>query len=535
MLEGLDVREAFSRDASLIQRQPLGVVYARNLEDVCKTLRFLGYVAGKGKTIPLTVRGGGSDLSGAAVGPGLILQMPAYLNRILRSQTGRGVYCFEAGLNVAAIKTTLAEQSDFLPPLEGLPATATIGGAIANNASSRYSTKYGLMADSLESLKVVLANGEPVEVESLSWRQILKKQTLDTFEGDIYRAFIKLFFHEDSAYYYKKDSLFFNTDKERVSSVYNLSQVVGRDKSLNLVPFFAGSQGTLGVITEATVRAVSYNKQPKVVLLQCATLKSAVQFVHEMRRLKPATLSFINMECLEAVKALSPHLVRDFKFLKKAELLLIVEFDNLSARQLFKKARTAELVAKDLGVFCESIKRDDTQMKAERLRSALGLIVAENAQRSDHLYSGFADAFIPLDHFASFYAQAKLFFKGYSLPLLAFGEISCGRFSVLPKFNLQTDYHRQRFSKFLEAYYELVLKHKGALSLSQQEGALLGQLLESSLNIESYQLMREIKTIFDPYGILNPQIKLGAVADDVKQRLKNPDWQHFYRQAIRLD
>ena len=61
MLEGLDVREAFSRDASLIQRQPLGVVYARNLEDVCKTLRFLGYVAGKGKTIPLTVRGGGSD------------------------------------------------------------------------------------------------------------------------------------------------------------------------------------------------------------------------------------------------------------------------------------------------------------------------------------------------------------------------------------------------------------------------------------------------------------------------------------------
>ena len=315
---GDDVLQAFAADASLIGRRPLGAVYVRDERDIRKTLLFLSQTAIKGKAIPLTIRGGGSDLSGAAVGDGLIMVMPAYLNRLLKVNDRRSLYRFEAGYELGRLETFLADRGSFLPPALGLPPTATLGGAVANNASSKYSAKYGLMAEQIQALKVILANGEAVEISKLSRNKVLKKLTLDTFEGDIYRELDRLFYSEDSPYYYKNSPIFNRKDGEtRQLPGYNLADVCGEDGSLNLIPLFAGSQGTLGVITEVEIRGRPYNKTPQLLLLRCADVKVCPQLVGEIQTLEPAAVTMINGGCFAKLSKVAPFLLSDFAGLQR--------------------------------------------------------------------------------------------------------------------------------------------------------------------------------------------------------------------------
>ena len=536
VLAGEDVLEAFAVDASLLGRRPSGVVYARNEKDVRKTLLFLSQVAIKGRPIPLVVRGGGSDLTGAAVGDGLVLVMPAYLNRLLRARERKAIYKFEAGYEIGSLRNFLTDRGVFLPPIQGLPAQSTLGGAVANNTSSKYSTKYGLMEDYIKSLRVVLANGEVIEVRRLSRNQFLKKMTLNAFEGDIYRELNRVFFSDDSPYNYRTSDIFERAGQAvRQLPGYNLARVCPRDRGLNLIPLFTGSQGTLGVITEVEFETRPYNRKPQAVLLRCSDIKVCAQLIAEVKTLKPAVVTMINGACFAKLKSLAPFILTDFTGLDEAGIVLIVEFDELSLQKVYKKIKKTGWIAADFGVEHEAI-RTEAYANLDRLRSALSLIFASDSTDARHIWGGFRAAYIPLDNLANFYVQARLLFKSYRMEFLAFGEIGCNQLSVLPKFSLKTPQLKRRFLKFLATYLELVSRHGGRLSLERQEGSLLGQFLRRQMSEDDFQLLQAIKGLFDPYNILNPHIKLGAsTADVLKHFQPRIAWERFHHQLARLN
>ena len=537
VLAGEDVVKAFSADASLLERQPLGVIYARNEKDIRKALLFLSQVAIKGRPIPLTVRGGGSDLTGAAVGHGLILVMPAYLNKQLKSSERKAVYRFEAGYETSSLSAFLADRGIFLPPAYNLPVRATIGGAVANNVSSKYSTKYGLMEEYIRSLRVVLANGEDVEICKLSRNQFLKKMTLGTFEGDIYRELNRIFFMEDSPYNCRTSDVFERNGRDaRRLSGYNLARVCPEEGGIDLIPLFAGSQGTLGIITEVEIDTRPYNKRPQAVLLRCPNVRTCHQLITEIQALQPSVITMINGACFARLKDLAPFLLSDFTGLDKAEVVLIVEFDEFSLQKVYKKIRKMEWLATDFGVDCEAIRPIEAYANIDRLRSALSLIFSESSNASRHVWGGFRGAYIPLENLANFYAQARLLFRSYQMKFLIFGEVGFNHISVLPKFTLNTPHHQRRFLKFLTSYSEIVSRHGGRLSLERQEGSLLGQFLTQQMEENDYRLLQAIKSLFDPYNILNPTAKLGASTEDTLKHLKTKlSWDRFHQQLPRLN
>ena len=529
------VLEAFSTDASLLSRRPLGVIYARDERDVRKTLLFLSQTAIKGKAIPLTIRGGGSDLTGAAVGNGLVMVMPAYMNNLLKVNDRRNLYRFEAGYELGRLEAFLADRGSFLPSVWGLPAQATLGGAVANNASSKYSTKYGLTGEQVQALRVVLANGEAVEIAKLSRNKLLKKLTLDTFEGDIYRELDRLFYSEDSPFFYKTSQIFTRKEGEtRQLPGYDLAGVCGEDGSLNLIPLFAGSQGTLGIITEVEIKGQSYNKHPQVLLLRCPDVKVCPQLIGEIQAQEPAAVTMINGGCFAKLKTLAPFLLNDFAGLVDSELVLIVEFDDFSLQRIYKKVRKVETAAEGLGVACEPIRPIEAGVNLDRLRSALSLILTAGPPSARQIYSGFAGAYVPVRNWVNFYSQARLLFKAQKLDFLVFGEIGLNRFSVLPSFSLQTPPARKRMLKFLDDYADLVLRHDGRLSLERQEGPLLGRFIRQGVSEEDGQLLEALKKLFDPYGILNPASKLGADGENLaKHLLAEPAWNRFHHRLAR--
>ncbi|HYH75046.1 MAG TPA: FAD-dependent oxidoreductase, partial [Candidatus Saccharimonadales bacterium] len=138
-----DARRYFATDASVLSLTPALIVYPRNENDVRKTARFTWQLAERGRVIPITARGAGTDLGGGAIGSGIILAFPAHMHRVLELDDKSGVVTVEPGINYAKLQQTLHTHDRFLPPYPASMEYSTIGGAVANNASGEKSVKYG--------------------------------------------------------------------------------------------------------------------------------------------------------------------------------------------------------------------------------------------------------------------------------------------------------------------------------------------------------------------------------------------------------
>ena len=160
VMTSTDARRYFATDASIFQLAPAVIVYPRNENDVRKTARFTWQLAERGRIIPMTARGSGTDLTGAALSSGIMMVFPAHMNRILELDTKTNTVTVEPGINYGKLQQTLQTHGRFLPPYPASFEYSSIGGAVANNATGEKSIKYGDTRKYVKSLRVVLANGE---------------------------------------------------------------------------------------------------------------------------------------------------------------------------------------------------------------------------------------------------------------------------------------------------------------------------------------------------------------------------------------
>src|SRR3989344_654106 len=188
VLTSVDARRYFSTDGSVFSLMPSLVVYPQNENDVRKTARFTWQLAERGRVIPITARGSGTDQGGAAIGSGIIMVFPAHMKRLVELDSKNNTVVVEPGMNYGKIQQTLHTHGRFLPPFPASMDYSTVGGAIANNSGGEKSVKYGTTKDYVKELRVVLANGEIIETRRLSKREFSKKMGLISYEGEIYRA-----------------------------------------------------------------------------------------------------------------------------------------------------------------------------------------------------------------------------------------------------------------------------------------------------------------------------------------------------------
>src|SRR3546814_248896 len=134
-----DARKYFSTDGSIFTLTPGVIVYPRLESDVRKVARFTWQLAERGRAIPITARGSGTDQSGAALGSGVILAFPAHLNRLVEYDGKTGYVTVEPGINYGKLQQTLLTHDRFLPPFPASIEYFTIGGAVRNNVGVRKS------------------------------------------------------------------------------------------------------------------------------------------------------------------------------------------------------------------------------------------------------------------------------------------------------------------------------------------------------------------------------------------------------------
>lgn len=511
-------REYFSTDASVLTVKPTLIVYPRNTNDIRKVARFTWQLAEKGHSLPITPRGSGTDQGGAAIGKGIVMAFPAHLGRILELDTKQRLVRIQPGINFKSLQETLHTHGLFLPPYPASYKYSTVGGAIANNTAGEKSLKYGSMRQWVDRLEVVLANGEVIQTGRISKRELEKRKGLATFEGEIYRAVDGLI--SDNQEYiaaYRNSQL---VTKDSVG--YALGDVRRKDGSVDLTPLFVGSQGTLGIITEAIIKVAPYSPHSELIVAGFKSVGDAVQAAEELAVLQPSALEMVDKHLLNFAKkntGADPLTSVFGADIETPEIVLFAEFDDISDRDRLKKAKKSMKFLDTLATHIARSNDPEAQEKLWAVRHTAATVTNYDASGKAALPI-IEDGIVPPAQLEAYIKATYELFEKNHLDVAIWGHAGDANLHMQPLLDLRKLTDRQKIFKLMDEYYRMVIGMGGSIAAEHNDGRLRVPYVALQCGPELTEAFEKLKKAFDPYGTLNPGVKTGTSLKDLASLLR---------------
>ncbi len=515
VITNADARRYFATDTSIFSLTPAIIVYPGNENDVRKVARFVWQLAERGKAIPLTARGSGTDQTGAAIGSGILLVFPAHMNKILELDPKNGSVALQPGLNYGKLQQTLQTHGRILPPFPASLEYSTIGGAIANNAGGEKSVKYGTTRDYVRGLRVVLANGEVIETRRISKRDLSKKMGLSSMEGEIYRALDTLV--EEQKDLIKQSKLTVSKN----AAGYNLAAIKEKDGSFDLTPLLVGSQGTLALITEAIMETESYNPLTTLISAAFNSIEDAAKAIEELRELPslPSAMEIVDENLIQFVDKHNPNQLNGILEKPFHKLLLLVEFDDQNGRIQKRNVKRAKKILERYNAVCKVETEVEPQEKLWKIRHTAAAVASFHEGNAKALPI-IEDGVVPVSKFASYLQAVYDLFAKHHIEVAVWGHAGDGNLHMQPMLDLGQLGDRQKIFRIMDEYYSLIVEMGGSTSGEHGDGRLRGPYLEKLYGEQIYELFSRVKKIFDPHNILNPGVKMGVKLDDIKPLMR---------------
>jgi FAD/FMN-containing dehydrogenase len=463
----------------------------------------------------MTPRGLGTDQSGAAIGTGIMLVFPAHMNRINKFDTKTGIITVEPGINYGKLQQTLFTHGRFLPPYPSSIEFSTIGGAVASNSSGEKSFKYGDTRSYVKKLRVVLANGEVIETGRLSKHDLNKKLGLANFEGEIYRAIDTLLEEKHQPI---KDLKFLVTKN---ASGYNLKDIRNK-QGFDLTPLFVGSQGTLGIITEIQLETEHHNPQSTLLVGMFNGHKNIQSAIIELRNMSnpPSLIEIIDENLLNLVDEINPNQLKDVIVKPYPKALLFIEFDDTNDHSQRKFVKKAAKILQRYGTNYQIAEDENEKSKLLKIRQSTGLLAihTDGKLRATPFID---DGIVPLSNFEEYLTKLYELLERNRVRAAVWGHAGDGNLSMQPYLDISQVGDRQKLFRLMDEYYDLVISLGGMPSAEKGDGRIRGSYLPKAYGQEIYEIFQRVKSTFDPYGTLNPGVKIGVTIDSIKPLLRD--------------
>ena len=487
-------RRQFATDGSILSLTPNLIVHPRVTDDVRKIARFTWRLAERGQVLPLTARGNGTDVTGAAISRGTVLSFPAHMAQIMEFDLKYRMVRVQPGIDLDALNQAVSTQGFRLPIDGGLSRAMTIGGALATNLPGRQFAKYGCMRDWADKLEVVLANGEIIQTGRLSRRELSEKKGLQTLEGEIYRSIDSLI--EDNQDVINAMANTSSLD----ASVYALDMVRGENGSFDLTPLFVGSQGTLGIITQAILRLVDLPSEDAMIAMALTGEENLSDLTNRLLELEPTALEFIDGDTLSLIYEYTGYRSWSAVTSDLPYGLMFVEFDE---KHSARKAKKAAKIMDSAGITQAKIALDPAGVES------IMTIYDSVSAVTNHNDDGAAAIPLATDLAVSpesvFDAVDKIHsvLKRNHVQAGIWGNLGAGLITVRPIVNLANLGQRQVVFRLLDQLGEIASEFEGSLTGCGGSGRLLMPWTRAQHDKETAQLMLSVKRIFDPYNVLN--------------------------------
>lgn len=438
VLETLEERYAYAQDATNIKEiknLPDVVVFVENIEQVQNVVK----LANKYKT-PIICRGAGTNVVGACSTEhgGIILNF-SKMNKILEINRENMTARVQSGVVLGDLQKAVESFGLFYPPDPSNLAVSTIGGSIAQSSGGAKSFKYGTTKDYVIDMKVVMANGEILQTGS-------------------------------------------NTIKNATG--YNLNTL------------FVGSEGTLGIVVEATLKLIPKPESKKVLMAYFDTVKKAVSAVNKIieHRIFPATIDFMDKNAIQTVEKFYPA-----NLLTDKEAALIIEIDGFECSMDYQEKIIVDILnSSDASAIQASHNEEEYNRIWTARRSSMGAC----AKMKPNVTTD--DVIVPRENLEKLVLGIREICEKYNLAVCMVGHVGDG--SVHPQIPIdysdEAEYKRYKLAK--AEIYDLTAKLDGILSGEHGVGSLKREHINKVVNSVALDYMRQIKKTLDPNNILNP-------------------------------
>jgi len=485
-------RRTYSTDASPCAVEPRAVAFVdseadiRAVLDVCRALE-----------VPITPRASGTSLSGAAIGPGVVLDTTRF-HRVLEFDPERRLVRVEPGILLAELNAYLADRGMRFAPDPGSQELCRIGGMIGHNASGYRSVKYGQTRDHVAALKILVADGTAVDahdvpVDGAEWRELVGRV------GGLERIWREIADHRDAIVASRRPIRKNSCGYDLLGLAESLDRGVFRLASL-----FVGSEGTLGIVTEATLRVVPIPAHRVTLLLYLDRFEDLGPAVADILPRGPSaieavdgdTLSLLNREALDVPRT--------------AKAMLLVEFDEGDVEEIAN--RVVETIASRYRLSRPAEVASDSARQSllwRVRRSVFPTIIQRPGARK--AWGFVEDPIVPRDRVPEFIGFLVDLARRHDTVAGIYGHIGDGNTHYRPFFDPTNPDDFERMQALREEFDQAVLdRFRGAPSGEHGIGRIRAETLPRVWGDEVYGVMRRIKEALDPRGLLNPGVLFSA-------------------------
>ncbi|MFE3738004.1 FAD-binding and (Fe-S)-binding domain-containing protein [Streptomyces sp. NPDC059134] len=476
---GAATRALMTMDASNYRRVPVGVVAPRDPADVAAAL---AVCAEHG--VPVVPRGAGTSIAGQATGVGVVLDLTRHLRSVLSVDERTRTAVVQPGVVLDDLRAAARPYGLTFGPDPSTHSRCTLGGMIGNNSCGSHSVAWGTTADNVHELSVLTYGGEALRL-GRGWGP-------DGGAGGgagprAAPAGLRALVDRNLALLRTG----FPPAMPRRISGYALDALLP-ENGADLARAFCGSEGTLGVVTEATVRLVGSPAARALAVLGYADESAAAEAAAGLLPYGPLT-----------VEGMAEDLVRGAHALPRGGAWLFVETGGATSAEA--RARAEEIVRAADALDGTVVTDPAGQRALWRVREdAAG--TATRMPDGSEAWPGWEDCAVPPARLGTYLREFRLLLTEHGLRGTPYGHFGDGCIHVRIDFDLLSEDGVRRFRRFSEETAELVVAHGGSLSGEHGDGLARAELLPKMYGDELVGLFGEFKDVWDPKGGLNPGV-----------------------------
>lgn len=520
-----EVLDFYSHDASLFELRPEVVVYPKHAQDVRTLVQFVNDHRGKYPSLNITARSRGTDMSGAAIGESIVMDTSRYMTDV--TDVSRESATTQPGVMYKDFEVETLKHDAYMPSYPASRDLAGMGGIVNNNSGGEKSLGYGKTAEYVTSMNVVLADGNEYIIRPLSKAQLVRKMAQTDYEGKLYKQTFELL----EKHYDTIQAARPNVSKD--STGYHLWDVWNRETGVfDLTKLFVGAQGTLGMMTEATLRLVPEQKHSGLLVLFLKDINKLGQLIPAVLKHKPATFeSFDDATLLLSIKFLPSFwkMLGTKKFIHLLltlipdglqiirgipKLVLMIEFNGDSEQEVRQKihALHEELGKKRARYEINGFEETPTAGASQKfwIMRRYSFQILRSKVKDKHTAPFIDDFIVPPKNLSKFLPQLRKIIKKYKLFATIAGHMGDGNFHVIPLMKIENPAERAKLEPCMKEVNNLVLKYGGSVSGEHNDGMVRGPWLEAQYGKEVVDIFRTVKKLYDPDNIFNPKKKTDA-------------------------
>ena len=509
--------ESHSRDASLFKVRPKLVVFPKDAKDLEALVKWVSDNPGHS----VTVRAAGSDMTGGPLNESIIADVTKYMNHT-GEVVGQSITT-EPGVFYRDFERKTLKQNLILPCYTASKDICALGGMIANNCAGEKTLHYGKMENFVLESKVIFSDGKEYIVKPLSKEELDLKMAQGNFEGNLYREMFSLIEGNYGVIEQARPKVSKNSAGYYLWNIWD-------GNTFDLNKLIVGSQGTLGIVTEARIKLVPTEPASKLFVIFLHDLSRLAELVNVILPTRPDSIESYDDATMKLAFRFFPEMLRSmkpkhffslvFSFIPEffmmlkggiPKLIVLVEYAGNTLLEVDDKMNELEKIVHPFKIVSRKTISEEESNKYWTIRRESFNLLRKHMHGS-RTAPFVDDVVVRPEDMPTFLPRMRAILDEYKLTYTIAGHAGNGNFHIIPIMNMRDRKNIKVIKEVGEKVYSLVAEYKGSITGEHNDGIVRTPYLDKMYRPEVLELFKKTKEIFDPQNIFNPGKKVPSTS-----------------------